>query len=71
MDIRYSSTIDYLCDPSVKTGRPELIEYHGDISRRSKDEDCHFKFVHRSMHACPVCKRDQVEVIKHQQCSNG
>lgn len=23
------------------------------------------------MHACPVCKRDQVDVIKHQQCQDG
>jgi len=23
------------------------------------------------MYACPVCKRDQVEVIKHQECKNG
>lgn len=64
LQISYSSTIEYLCDPAAKSGRPEL-QYSGDVARRAEAADCHFTFVHRSMHACPVCKRDQVEVIKH------
>lgn len=69
--LHFSSTIDYLCDPSVKSGRPQLVEYHGDLTRRSTAQDCHFRFQFRSMHACPVCRRDQVEVIKHQECQAG
>ena len=71
LQIKYSSSIDYLCDPSVKSGRPQLFEYRGDLGRRNSAQDCHFKFQFRSMHACPVCKREQVEIIKHQQCQDG
>lgn len=65
--LQHSTSIEYVCDPTVEIGKPVLTK---SAFANNDTSDCHYIFQWRSKLACPQCKQEQVRTIQS-VCQQG
>lgn len=63
-EIMFSSSIDYVCDPSIEVGKPILSDFAGSTGSMNSQEECHYRFTWHSKQVCPQCKQAVINTVQ-------